>query len=393
MLQTERLINALVDSPRFLRAKILKMLLKLEESDKSLVPTKKDKVVLNFASNYYYSLYSPSLCAYTAYRAGLKAVAVNDYASLSAGKEFFKACKVLGLPCSVGYHAECVPLFNEKKASCYVYGIAHNQIKNLNEELKPIREEKKQHVEALVKKINSRLKKYSVFISIKDVLASSLYNKGGAVTEKHVAKILSKKILEKYNEQSLLDFLSGVLKIQVNGEDKDCLLAKNNKYLSEDLTRIIYNNIEVFKAGETLREAEEFIVINKNYGGITAYKLRIKNYDEEFLSHAVKELKKRNFEAVCFDDTSLSKEDAKKTTNFILQNGLLPIAVNRMGMPRQIIPQGETDEKLYQCMLAVVGSSISTYFDVEDGIFGVNTLLKCPELETRIDLFRKIIND
>ena len=365
MLQTERLINALVDSPRFLRAKILKMLLKLEESDKSLVPTKKDKVVLNFASNYYYSLYSPSLCAYTAYRAGLKAVAVNDYASLSAGKEFFKACKVLGLPCSIGYHAECVPFFNEKKASCYVYGIAHNQIKNLNEE----------------------------FIPIKDVFASSLYNKGGAVTEKHVAKILSKKILEKYNEQSLLDFLSGVLKIQVNGEDKDCLLAKNNKYLSEDLTRIIYNNIEVFKAGETLREAEEFIAINKNYGGITAYKLRIKNYDEEFLSHAVKELKKRNFEAVCFDDASLSKEDAKKTTNFILQNGLLPIAVNRMGMPRQIIPQGEMDEKLYQCMLAVVGSSISTYFDVEDGIFGVNTLLKCPELETRIDLFRKIIND
>ena len=44
-------------------------------------------------------------------------------------------------------------------------------------------------------------------------------------------------------------------------------------------------------------------------------------------------------------------------------------------------------------MLAVVGSSISTYFDVEDGIFGVNTLLKCPKLETRRDLFRKIIND
>ena len=391
MLQTERLINALVDSPRFLRAKILKMLLKLEESDKSLVPTKKDKVVLNFASNYYYSLYSPSLCAYTAYRAGLKAVAVNDYASLSAGKEFFKACKVLGLPCSIGYHAECVPLFNEKKASCYVYGIAHNQIKNLNEELKPIREEKKQHVEALVKKINSRLKKYSINVPILEVMASSNYLKGGAVTEKHVAKVLAKKIIEKFNSgEEIVNFLSSVLKINVLDTDIDYLTLANNKYLSEDLTRVIYNNIHVFKAGETLREASELLSLDKLTGGITAYKLRLSSFDEEFIKNVAGVLKDKNFTAVAFDDAVFTNEETNKITSLFLENGLLPIAVNRMGMPRQIIKAGDMNETLYDIAKAVLGSAISASFDIGDGMFGLNTLSKCPDLKTRIELFKNV---
>lgn len=392
MLQTERLINALTTSPKFLRTTILKMLLKIEKKDQTLISSDKKRIILNFASNYYYSLYSPTLCAFVAYRSGLSAVGINDYASLSSAKEFVKACKILNIPYSLGYHAECVPLFNEKRASCYVYGVPYNQIKKLNAELSSVREEKKDHVEALVKKINSRLKKYGICLSVKEVISSSLYHKGGAVTEKHVAKALSKKLLAAYSGQNLIDFLANALKIETTAEEKECLLAENNKYLLEDLTRVLYNNVYVFKAGETLRDAEELITINKNYGAITAYKLRIKKFDEEFLNYAVAELKNRNFEAVCFDDTCLSEEDALKTIEFLLSKDVLPVLVDRMGMPRQVIEKGDMNEVAFDCMRAVVGSGISANFDLDDGILGVNTLLKCPSLKKRIDLFKKIEN-
>ena len=240
MFQTERLINALNESPVFFRKSILKTLLKHVADDKTLVQTPKKRVALNFASKYYYSLYSPSMCAYTAYRSGLYAVGVNDYASLASAKEFSKACSVLKLPCVIGYHAECVPLFNELQASCYTYGIPLNRVKLVENDLKAIRFEKKERVEALVKKINSRLKKYSVNLSISEVTFASSYYKGGAVTEKHVANILSKKIIEKFKiGNEIINFLQTVLKITVEESEKECLVLENNKYLLEDLTRVI----------------------------------------------------------------------------------------------------------------------------------------------------------
>lgn len=391
MLQTERLINALNESFVCMRAGIIKKLLKLGETDETLVPAVKNRISLNFASDYYYSLYSPSLCAFVGYRSGLKAVGINDYASLTSAKEFSKACKILNLPHVVGYHAECVPLFNEKKASCYTYAVPLNYVKALENDLSAIREEKKDYVEALVKKINSRLKKYGIVIPIKEVTSISKYYKGGAVTEKHVAKVFADKIISTYKTgDEIINFLSSVLKMEISDDEKAFITAKQNKYTNEDLTRVIYNNLYVFKAGETLRDAEELLNINKPYGAITAYKLRIKKFDEEFLEFALKTLKNRNFEAVAFDDSTLPVEDVDKVVDYIISSGLLPIAVNRMGMPRQVVAQGDMNKKLYDSMLAVVGSAVSASFDVGDGIFGVNTLLKCPNLEKRIELFKNI---
>lgn len=392
MLQTEKLINALSESPIFIRKLILKRLLKYEKVDKTLIPTPKNRVALNFASKYYYSVLSPSHCAYIAYRSGLQGASINDYASLTCAKEFVTACEVLKLPYTLGYHAECVPLFNEKQASCYTYGIPYNRIKSIEKDLADIRSEKKDHIEALVKKINSRLKKYKINISLLEVLASSTYFKGGAVTEKHVCNVLAKRIIDLYKTgESIIGFLNTVLKIELNQTEKDCILSSDNKYLNEDVTRVIYANVSVFKAGETLREATEFFKINKKCGGITAYKLRIKGYNEEDLIAKISLLKDKNFEAVAFDDTSLTSEDSDKVVNLLLDNGILPIAVNRMGMPRQVLLSGNMNEKLYSVMLAVIGSSISCSCDVDDGIFGVNTLLKCPSLSKRIELFKNIV--
>ena len=391
MLQTERLINALNESPAFLRKSILKLLIKQEKYDKSLTPTIKNRVALNFASSYYYSLYSPSMCAYTAYRLGLKAVGVNDYASLASSKEFKKACKVLNMPYVLGYHAECEPLFNEVKASCYTYGVPFTKIKLIEKELKLIRVEKKEYVEALVKKINSRLKKYSIFVPILEVMASSTYLQGGAVTEKHVAKILAKKIIERFKTgEEIINFLTTVLKINVASEEKDYLTLSNNKYLNEDLTRVIYNNVHVFKAGETLRDASELLSLDEITGAITAYKLRLKNFDKNFILNAISTLKGKNFNAVAFSSDALTETETNEIANLFIENDLLPIVVDRAGMPRQVIDAKPMNETLYNSAKAVIGNAVSSSVSVDDGMFRKNTISKCPSLLKRIEIFKNV---
>ena len=221
---------------------------------------------------------------------------------------------------------------------------------------------------------------------------SSEYAKGGAVTEKHVAKVLAKKLTQNYKTgEEIINFLTNVLKILVPNDEKDCLLSSNNKYYIEDLTRVIYHNVHVFKAGETLFDSETLLSLDKLSGGITAYKLRFTCYDEEFLLKAVEVLKSKNFNAVCFDDAGFSLEETNKITTLFLNNGLLPIAVNRMGMPRQVVEATEMNDILYHTALAVIGNGYSASCDVADGIFGENTVQKCPDLRQRIEIFKNII--
>ena len=392
MFQTEKLINALNESPVFLRKHVLKLLLKSKESDSSIVSSPKNRSVLNFASKYYYSLYSPSMCAFIGYRHGVNSVAINDYASLASAKEFSDACKILNLSYALGYHAECVPLFNETQASCYTYGVPLNRVKFIEQDLKNIRVEKREHIEALVRKINSRLKKYDINLSFLEVLKSSSYLFGGAVTEKHTANILAKKLIDKLVDgEKIVEFLSTVLKISVDDAEKDFLTSKNNKFLAEDLTRVIYSNIGVFKAGETLREAEELLALDKLSGGITAYKLRFKTFNEEFFKNAAVTLKRKGFNAVAFDETSLSSTEVEKTVALFLSENLLPISVSRMGMPRQTVETTDMNETLYNSARAVIGNAISASYDVADGLFGENTIKKCQNLLKRIELFKNIV--
>ena len=332
------------------------------------------------------------MCAFIGYRHGVSFIAVNDYASLASAKEFSTACKILNIPYALGYHAECVPLFNETQASCYTYGVPLNRVKYVEQDLKNIRVEKREHIEALVKKINSRLKKYDINISFLEVLNSSLYIFGGAVTEKHAANILAKKLIDKLVDGvKIVEFLSTVLKITVTEYERDCLYSKNNKYLVEDLTRVIYSNIRVFKAGETLREPEELLALDKLSGGITAYKLRFKTFNEEFLLNAVSVLKSKGFNAVAFDETSLSSEDVEKSANLFLSENVLPIPVSRMGMPRQTVETSDMNESLYNSARAVIGNAVSVSYDVSDGLFGENTIKKCQSLKKRIELFKSIV--
>jgi hypothetical protein len=146
----------------------------------------------------------------------------------------------------------------------------------------------------------------------------------------------------------------------------------------------------VFKAGETLRDSSELLSLDKISGGITAYKLRLTSYDEEFIKNAVSVLKEKNFNAVAFNDASIPADKIDDLVQIFLDNGLLPIAVNRMGMPRQVVEISAMNEKLYLCAKAVIGNGISASFDLADGIFGESTVAKCPNLNTRIELFKNI---
>ena len=301
MFYTEQLIKRLNSKTGFARKLALKGLLKQQKHHPEFVPSTKNIVPLHYFSTYYYSLYSPTLCAYDAYRCGSFGVGINDYATLNFYSEFKQACDVLKMPYVVGYHIECTPLLKEEKTVLYGYGIPNKYCKEIDAELKPLREEKLKVISTLIKTINEELRFYDLEVSLKDVLKISKHKKGGTVTEKHVAKVLAESVLDKFNKKNgVVDFVKNVLLISLNENEELFIGNRSNVYQVEYLTKVLYNEYCVKKSKRFLVDYSTYLKLNASYGIISSYRMDVSKYtDKEFLD-AVDLLKKYGFNGISF---------------------------------------------------------------------------------------------
>lgn len=391
MVQNEKLIEIINGSNSCLKINALKALVKRQKTDASLIPNKKEDVCVHYASKYYYSSFSPSFCAYAGYRAGNFGVGINDYASVGGFKEFKKASKILNIPYTYGYHLACEPLFKEDRAIVYGYGVSYEVSKSLNKDLEVYREKQKEIAFKYLEKVNSRLNKYKIQVTKKEVLKQSLYKKGGVLSEKHVFNVFAEKIIAKYGKgKEMVDLVVKILKIDNENKELAFLLESQNTFYADDLTKILFNNRDVFAVKEDLVLASEIININKKYGVISSYKIKPTNFDEQGLLKACEILKEKGFNAVTFDDRKIPSDKLDAIVDFFISNGLMPISLYRMGMPRQTGRQGDMPSILFDTAIAVIGNGISTAYNISDAMFGETTIQKCPDLKTRIELFKNV---
>ncbi len=388
MINKEKLLEKLEGNDNLSKSASLKKLLKLEANNPELVPVQKELVPLHFTSNIYYSLYSPTMCAYYAHKSGCFAVAVNDYATVKAYKELKKACEILSLPYACGYHVECKPLFNEKKAVLYGYGIAFKDYKKINDELAFVREAKKQGVVKTIENINKTISSYGISIPTKWVIK----NKKKVITEKNVAKVFADILIKKLGkDEALLDFLKTALKIDSCENDLRFLKEQENSYFEEDLAKVLYTKYGLLKAKDKKEDAKKFIKINQNYGVISAYRVQIKNFDEKQLKNIADTLLDNGFNAVTFKSNDIEASELDKIVDYFLERGLVAISLYRMGLPRQHMPTFEASNQLYLNSLAIIGNAISVNCDSNDGLFGINVINSCNDLKKRIEIFSNIV--
>lgn len=390
MFQSGKLIEIINSDNTIFKNKALKRLLAKEKTDAELVPMVKEEVCLHYASNFYYSQYTPYCCAYAGYRAGFFGVGVNDYASLRGYKDFQKASKILNIPYAYGYHVECQGLFGEDKSVVYGYGVSYNQSINLDKELEKYRQLKIDLAFTYIEKINSRLNKYGVKITKKDVIKKSKYKKSGILSEKNVFRVLAEKLLSIFGAgEQLVEFITSNLKIE-SSEDILFLKESENKYIVDDLTKILYNNRKIFKVKENFPLAKEIVRLNEKYSVITSYKLKPNKYSSVELEKICDTLVSLGINAVTFDDRKLEEDKLNEVIDLFISKNLLPISLYRMGMPRQTGRHTLQSKILFESSLAVIGNAKSTDVNVEDGMFTRSTVERCKDLKTRIELFSNI---
>ena len=388
MINKEKLLKSLEGKGAIAKSSSLKKLIKLESVNPELVPVQKELVPLHFASNVYYSLYSPTMCAYYAHKSGCFAVAINDYATVKGYKELKKACEILSMPYACGYHIDCKPLFGEKKGVVYGYGVAYNDYKNLTLELNDVRTKKQRGIVKIIENVNKFISLYGITIPVKAVIKG----KNNVITEKNVAKVLAEILVKKFGkEEKLLDFLKTVLKIDSCENDLRFIKEQENSYFEEDLAKVIYTKCLLLKSKDKKDDCKKFIEINNKYGVISAYRLEIKNFDEKQLKLYVDTLLEKGFNAVSFKCNDIDKEELDKIVDYFMDRGLLAISLYKLGLPRQLMPIMEESSKLYLNSLAVIGNAISVNCDKDDGLFGINTINNCESLNKRVELFANIV--
>lgn len=389
MLNTEKLISLLNDKRPRKRRKVFQKLIKREESEKKeaakVAPNGSDDstavvvrqksfapVTLNTATSYYYSRYSPSLAAYLAHVNDVAVIGVNDYATLKGFKEFKFASDIVRLKYVYGYHAEVNPLFNEEYAVVYSYAVPYTCANSLQKDLDFVRKAKYEYCKCVIEELNKRFKKNKIKLNENDVVKNSDYLKGGVVTEKHVAKVATKIIIDKIGANKVVEFFTETLKLKLSEDEVRYLSDIDNEYLSEDTARILGEHIRKRFKCKNLTSAKSIAVLNDKYGVITAYKLKIRTLDEEDLKNKCAVIKENGMSAVAFNGKYLSEEDLMRAYRIIYESELIPIEIVRAGMFRQNVYLNSASDKQLDVAYLLVGSAIAAAYGAEEGFIGKN---------------------
>lgn len=381
MLNKEKLISLLNDKSPKKRRRVFKKLIKREEAEnkqagkvgagaESVAEMHFAPVALNTATTYYYSRYSPSLAAYLAHVNDVAVVGVNDYGTVKGFKEFKFAADIARLKYVYGYHAEVKPLFNEDYAVVYSYAVPFSCAKDLQKDLEPVRKIKYDYVKFVIAEINNRLKKTKIKLSESDVIKNSEYLNGGAVTEKHVAKVAAKILSEKFGADKAVEFLTETLKLKFTDDEIRYLSDIDNEYILEDAARVFGEYIRKRFKCENLSSVKDIADINDKYGVITAYKLKIRTLDEEDLKKKCAALKSCGVDGVAFNGKYLSADDLLKAYEIIFDSELIPVEIVRAGMVRQNLHLNSASEEQLDVAYLLVGSAIAAACGKDEGFKG-----------------------
>ena len=397
MLNKEKLISLLNDKNPKKRRRVFKKLIKREEAEnknaEKLVTVKEAAgeksfapVTLNTATNYYYSRYTPSLAAYLAHVNDVAVIGVNDYGTVKGFKEFKFAADKARLKYVYGYHAEVKPLFNEDYAVAYSYAVPFSCVKGLQKDLEPVRKIKFDYVKYVINEINKRLKKTKIKLSESDVIKNSEYLFGGAVTEKHVAKVAAKILAEKFGAEKAAEFLTETLKLKLTDDEIRYIGDADNEYILEDTARILGEYIRKKFKCENLSTIKDIVDVNAKYGVITAYKLKIKTLDEGDLRLKCAALKENGVDGVAFNGKYLSGEDLVKAYDIIYDCELIPIEIVRAGMVRQNIYIKTAGDMQLDVAYLLVGSAIAAACGADESFKG-KSFAACGEFKKKAEVF------
>ena len=203
---------------------------------------------------YSFSPYSPTLAAWQAQQAGLRAVGIMDHDSVAGVEEMLEAGALLGIHTTAGFELRVsfadTPMAGRvlnapgmpNIAYIAIHGIPAAQLMRCSAFLTPIQAVRNARNRAMLEKLNAILHalRLPVLDFQHDIYAQSYAAEGGAITERHLLAALARRMMDTIGiGDPLVDFLDQQLHLSLSPRVREYLRDVTGKHYLYDLLGVL----------------------------------------------------------------------------------------------------------------------------------------------------------
>ena len=383
-------------------------------------PPKGTDVNNHIHTTYSFSPYSPSAAVYFARMAGLATCGLMDHDSIAGAEEFLAAAQAIGMGATIGI--ECrVSFANSPFASRRInnpdqdgivymalHGVPHTQTGRVNEFFAPYRAKRNVRNAKMVAAVNGLMAKYGVTLDFeKDVLPLSNAAKGGSVTERHLSRALSEKLLARYPEgAALVRFLEEDMGFAISAKVRGYLMDEANPFRMYDLLGFIKSDVIgkfYIPATDECPDVRDVLALSEEVGAISAYAYlgdvgdsvtgdkRAQKFEDDYLDELVPFLKELGFRAITYMPSRNTMAQLNRVRALCEQYGLMQISGEDINSPRQsFVCEAQRDPAfahLITATWALIAHEWRATANPEDGLFSAKSVEKWPSLAERLSAF------
>ena len=383
-------------------------------------PPKGTDVNNHIHTTYSFSPYSPTAAVYFARIAGLATCGLMDHDSIAGAEEFLAAAQAIGMGATIGI--ECrVSFANSPFASRRInnpdqdgivymalHGVPHTQTGRVNEFFAPYRAKRNVRNAKMVAAVNGLMAKYGVTLDFeKDVLPLSNAAKGGSVTERHLSRALSEKLLARYPEgAALVRFLEEDMGFAISAKVRGYLMDETNPFRMYDLLGFIKSDVIgkfYIPATDECPDVRDVLALSEEVGAISAYAYlgdvgdsvtgdkRAQKFEDDYLDELVPFLKELGFRAITYMPSRNTMAQLNRVRALCEQYGLMQISGEDINSPRQsFVCEAQRDPAfahLITATWALIAHEWRATANPEDGLFSAKSVEKWPSLAERLSAF------
>ena len=383
-------------------------------------PPKGTDVNNHIHTTYSLSPYSPTAAVYFARMAGLATCGLMDHDSIAGAEEFLAAAQAIGMGATIGI--ECrVSFANSPFASRRInnpdqdgivymalHGVPHTQTGRVNEFFAPYRAKRNVRNAKMVAAVNGLMAKYGVTLDFeKDVLPLSNAAKGGSVTERHLSRALSEKLLARYPEgAALVRFLEEDMGFAISAKVRGYLMDEANPFRMYDLLGFIKSDVIgkfYIPATDECPDVRDVLALSEEVGAISAYAYlgdvgdsvtgdkRAQKFEDDYLDELVPFLKELGFRAITYMPSRNTMAQLNRVRALCEQYGLMQISGEDINSPRQsFVCEAQRDPAfahLITATWALIAHEWRATANPEDGLFSAKSVEKWPSLAERLSAF------
>lgn len=383
-------------------------------------PPKGTDVNNHIHTTYSFSPYSPTAAVYFARMAGLATCGLMDHDSIAGAEEFLAAAQAIGMGATIGI--ECrVSFANSPFASRRInnpdqdgivymalHGVPHTQTGRVNEFFAPYRAKRNVRNAKMVAAVNGLMAKYGVTLDFeKDVLPLSNAVKGGSVTERHLSRALSEKLLARYPEgAALVRFLEEDMGFAISAKVRGYLMDEANPFRMYDLLGFIKSDVIgkfYIPATDECPDVRDVLALSEEVGAISAYAYlgdvgdsvtgdkRAQKFEDDYLDELVPFLKELGFRAITYMPSRNTMAQLNRVRALCEQYGLMQISGEDINSPRQsFVCEAQRDPAfahLITATWALIAHEWRATANPEDGLFSAKSVEKWPSLAERLSAF------